>query len=150
VLAGILSGRSGRLQRALVERGLAFAAGAGHDAGRRGGLFAVEIEARGDTAPQALVDAWDAELARLLAAPPTAAEMERVRNQVTTGAWRGMREPLDFALRLLVADAQGGWRALEAWPRAVLAVEPGDVQRVARRYLVADRRLVARLTRSPR
>jgi len=30
----------------------------------------------------------------------------------------------------------------------VLAVEPADVQRVARRYLVADRRLVARLTRS--
>ena len=148
VLAGILSGRSGRLQRALVERGLAFAAGARHDVGRRGGLFAVEIEARGDAAPQALVEAWDAELARLLAAPPTAAEMERVRNQVTTGAWRGMREPLDFALRLLVADAQGGWRSLENWPRAVGAVELADVQRVARRYLAADRRLVARITRS--
>jgi predicted Zn-dependent peptidase len=150
VLAGILSGRTGRLQRALVEPGLAFAAGARHDSGRRGGLFAVEIEARGDTAPQALVEAWDAELARLLAAPPSAAEIERVRNQVTTGAWRGMREPLDLALRLLVADAQGGWRSLEAWPRAVLAVEPADVQRVARRHLAADRRLVARITRSAR
>jgi len=74
--------------------------------------------------------------------------MERVRNQVTTGAWRGMREPLDFALRLLVADAQGGWRSLESWPRAVLAVEPADVQRVARRYLTPERRLVACITRS--
>ena len=151
VLAGILSGRSGRLQHALVvERGLAFAAGARHDSGRRGGLFAVELESRGESAPQALVEAWDGEVARLLAAPPTAGEMERVRNQVTTGAWRGMREPLDFALRLLVADAQGGWRSLDSWPRAVLAVEPADVQRVARRYLVSERRLVARITRSAR
>lgn len=151
VLAGILAGRSGRLQRALVaERGLAFAATAGQESGRRGGAFTIEIEARSGVAPPALVEAWDAELARLLAAPPSADEMERVRNQVTTGAWRGMREPLDFALRLLVADAQGGWRSLETWPRAVLAVEPAEVQSVARRYLVADRRLVARITRSER
>ena len=150
VLAGVLAGRSGRLQRALVERGLAFSAAVRHEVGRRGGAFVLELEPRSEVAPQALVDAWDAELARLLAAPPTAEEMERVRNQVTTGAWRGMREPLDLALRLLVADAQGGWRSLESWPRAVLAVEPADVQRVARRYLVADRRLVARITRSAR
>jgi len=107
----------------------------------------VELEARVGTAPQALVEAWDVELARLAAEPPTADEIERVRNQVTTDAWRGMREPLDFALRLLVADAQGGWRSLESWPRAVLAVVPADVQRVARRHLVAERRLVARITR---
>ncbi|HET9766495.1 MAG TPA: pitrilysin family protein [Thermoanaerobaculia bacterium] len=150
VLAGVLAGRSGRLQRALIERGLAFSAAVRHDVGRRGGAFVLELEPRSDVAPQALVEAWDAELARLLAAPPTAEEMERVRNQVTTDAWRGMREPLDLALRLLVADAQGGWRSLESWPRAVLAVEPADVQRVARRYLVADRRLVARITRSVR
>jgi zinc protease len=150
VLAGVLAGRSGRLQRVLVERGLAFAAAVRHDVGRRGGVFVLELEPRSAVAPQALVEAWDAELARLLAAPPTAEEMERVRNQVTTDAWRGMREPLDLALRLLVADAQGGWRSLESWPRAVLAVEPADVQRVARRYLVAERRLVARITRSAR
>ncbi|HEV8238650.1 MAG TPA: pitrilysin family protein [Thermoanaerobaculia bacterium] len=157
VLAGILGGRTGRLQRALVDRGLAFAANAQHESGRRGGALILELEARGSASPQQLVEGWDAERARLLAAPPTADEMERVRNQVTTGAWRGMREPLDFALRLLVADAQdprgvpdGGWRSLEGWPRAVLAVEPADVQRVARRYLVPERRLVARITRSQR
>jgi predicted Zn-dependent peptidase len=150
VLAGVLAGRSGRLQRALVESGLAFSAAVRHDVGRRGGVFVLELEPRSAVAPQALVEAWDAELARLLAAPPTAEEMERVRNQVTTDAWRGMREPLDLALRLLVADAQGGWRSLESWPRAVLAVEPAEVQRVARRYLVAERRLVARITRSAR
>lgn len=150
VLAGILAGRSARLQRKLVDSGLAFAATARHESGCRGGAFTVEIEARGGVAPQTLVAAWDAELARLLAAPPTAEEMERVRNQVTTDAWRGMRDPLDFALRLLVADAQGGWRSLESWPRAVLAVEPADVQRVAHRYLVVDSRLVTRISRSER
>src|SRR6185503_7070978 len=148
VLAGVLSGRSGRLQRGLVQgRPLAFAASARHDAGRQGGAFVVELEAREGVAPQALVDAWDAEAERLRSAPPSPDELLRVRNQVTTEAWRGMREPIDFALRLLAADAQGGWRSLEAWPASVLAVSGDDVQRVARQYLGAERRLVVRVTR---
>ena len=147
----MLAGRGGRLHRNLVvARGLAFSAAAFHDADRRGGSFAVEIEAAG-TAPAALlVEAWDAEVARLVAEPPEDGELERVRNQVTTDAWRGLREPLDFALRLLVADAQVGWRTLETWPAAVLAVDAGAVQRVAREYLQPSRRVVARVTREPR
>lgn len=151
VLAGVLSGRTGRLHQALVlTSGLAFSAGAHHDARRRAGAFVVELEARGETTPQQLVAAWDAELAKLLAAPPAAEELERVRNQVTTGAWRGLRHPLDFALRLMVADAQDGWRAIERWPAAVRAVDAAAVQRVAARYLRPDRRLVARLAREGR
>ena len=151
VLAGLLSGRTGRLHQELVlARGLAFSAGARHEARRRAGVFTVELETRGETAPQDLVAAWDAELARLLASPPTAEELERVRNQVTTGAWRGLREPLDFALRLMVADAQDGWRAIGGWPARVRAVDAAAVQRVAAEYLRADRRLVARLQREPR
>jgi predicted Zn-dependent peptidase len=151
VLAGVLSGRTGRLHRGLVvERGLAFSAGARHEARRRGGVFAVELEARGAVAPRELVAAWDAELARVQAAPPAAEELERVRNGVTLGAWRGLRAPLDFALRLLVADAQGGWRSIETWPTAVQAVDAAAVQRVATQYLRADQRLVARIARGPR
>jgi zinc protease len=148
VLAGVLAGRSGRLHRSLVQqRSLAFAAAARHEVGRQGGAFAVELEARGATTPQALVEAWDSEVARLHAVPPSADELLRVRNQVTTDAWRGMREPIDFALRLLVADAQGGWRAIESWTAAVLAVQAEDVQRAARKYLAPERRLVVRVVR---
>jgi predicted Zn-dependent peptidase len=152
VLAGVLAGRSGRLHRALVQptgeqTALAFSASARHDSGRRGGALVVEIEARGATPAPELLAAWDAEVARLQGEPPGAEELLRVRNQATTAAWRGMREPLDLALRLLVADAQDGWRSLESWPAAVLAVEPAEVQRVARRYLAPEQRLVARVTR---
>jgi zinc protease len=148
VLAGVLAGRSGRLHRTLVlERGLAFGALARHDTGRRAGFFAIELETRGEVAPAELVVAWDEEVARLQAAPPTAEELTRVRNQVTTGAWRGLREPLDFALRLLHADAQAGWRTLETWPATVSAVTGEEVRRVAREYLAPDRRLVVHATR---
>jgi zinc protease len=148
VLAGVLAGRGGRLHRNLVlARGVAFGAGAFHEAGRQGGSFTVEIEAARGAPAEVLVEAWDAELARLEAEPPDAAEMERVRNRVATDAWRGLREPLDLALRLLVADAQEGWRALETWPAAVRAVDAASVQRVAREYLRPGGRVVARLTR---
>jgi zinc protease len=148
VLAGVLSGRGGRLHRHLVlGRGVAFSAGAFHDAGRQGGSFSVEIEAAGNAPTELLVEAWDAELARLSGEPPGPAELERVRNQVTTNAWRGMRDPLDFALRLLVADAREGWRALETWPAEVRRVDVEALQRVAARYLQPGRRVMARMTR---
>jgi predicted Zn-dependent peptidase len=150
VLAGVLNGRTGRLYRGLVERGLALSAGARNETRRQGGVFAVDLETRGETTPQELVAAWDKELARLLAEPPTAEELDRVRNSVTTGAWRALREPLGFALRLMVADAQGDWRTIERWPADVRAVDAVAVQRAARQYLSADRRIVARLTRERR
>jgi zinc protease len=150
-LAGVLAGRGGRLHRRLVlERGLADSAAAYHQAGRQGGSFTVVLEAAGSAPPAELVAAWDAELAALEGLPPDAAEMRRVRNQVTTDAWRGLREPLDLALRLLVADAQVGWRTLETWPAAVAAVTAADLQRVAREYLQPGRRVVARVTREAR
>ena len=102
---------------------------------------------------------------RAKARPLQAAEIERVHNQVTTDAWRGMRDPLDLALRLLVADAQslvtqngfatenglatenGGWRALETWPAEVLQVDAAAVRRVAERYLRQGDRVIVRVTR---
>jgi zinc protease len=148
VLAGVLAGRGGRLHRRLVvERGLAFAAGAFHQVGRQGGSFTVTVESAGAAPPAALVEAWDEELRVLQGRPPDDAELRRVRNQATTDAWRGLREPLDLALRLLVADAQGGWRALETWPAAVLGVDAAAVQRVARDYLQPSRRVVSHVTR---
>jgi zinc protease len=143
VLAGLLSGRSGRLHRRLVlDRPLAFAAWAEHLTRRRGGVFGVTVEGREGSSPAALAAAWEEELARLFAEPPAPAELERVRNQVTTDAERRRREPLGVLVQLLTAEALGGWRDLAGWTERALAVGGDDLRRVTERYLRPERRAV--------
>lgn len=143
VLAGLLNGRTGRLYRSLVvDRQAAFAAFALHNPQRQGGLFGVTLEAKGETRPADLVAAWEGELEKILAGPISDRELEKVKNQITTDAWRRLSDPLELALRLLSYDAQGGWEQINRWPEATLAVTADDVRRVAATYLQPQRRTV--------
>jgi predicted Zn-dependent peptidase len=142
VLAGLLNGRTGRLYRSLVlGQGIAFAAYAEHDAARRGGSFSVILESKGETTPEALVAAWDAELDKLRREPVPERELQKVKNQILTESWRGMSDPLALALRLLSADALGDWRELDRWPTATQAVTAVDVQRVVGAWLDPGKRV---------
>jgi predicted Zn-dependent peptidase len=151
VLAGVLNGRTGRLYKSLVlGQGIAFAAYAEHDAARRGGSFSVILESKGGATPEALLAAWDAEVDRLRREPVPDRELQKVKNQVLTDAWRGMSDPLALTLRLLSADALGGWRELDRWPEATLAVTPADVQRVVAAWLDPGKRTVGVFARGRR
>ena len=150
VLAGLLSGRTGRLHRSLVlERRIAFSASAQHAALERAGSLDVVAEARGETTAAELEAACREELALLLEAPVPPRELQKVKNQITADAWRQLRDPLALAMRLLAYATLGDWRHLERWPGRVAAVTAEDVQRVARTYLTADRRGVALISRVP-
>jgi len=151
VLAGLLNGRTGRLYRSLVlGQGIAFAAYAEHDAARRGGSFSVVLESRGATTPEALVAAWDAELDRLRRDPVPERELQKVKNQILTDSWRRLEDPLALALGLLAADTRGGWRELDRWPEATLAVTPADLQRVVSTWLKPEQRMVGIFERGRR
>lgn len=148
LLAGVLNGRSGRLHRSLVlEREIAFAAGAGQYSSRRAGYFGFEAETRGQAAPEALVEAWDEELARLMAKPIPEHEIQRVKNQVTADAYRRIREPEEMMKRLLVYAGMGSWREVDEAPRRVLGVGEAEVRRSAAKYLTPERRRVALIYR---
>jgi len=143
VLAGVLNGRTGRLYRSLVlAQGKAFAAWAEHDAARRGGSFSVVLEPRGEATADDLVTVWDAELDRLRREPVGEHELEKVKNQILTDAWRRMSDPLSLALHLLAADGLGDWRELDRWPEKTLEVTPADLQRVAGAWLDPRKRTV--------
>jgi predicted Zn-dependent peptidase len=143
ILAGLLNGRTGRLYRSLVvDRQAAFAAYAAHNPQRRGGLFGVTLEAKGEVKPAELVTAWDGELEKIRTGPIPDRELEKVKNQITTDAWRRLSDPLEVALRLLSYDAQGDWEHINRWPSATLAVTAEDVRRVAAAYLKPELRTV--------
>jgi predicted Zn-dependent peptidase len=149
VLAGVLNGRTGRLYRSLVlGREIAFAASAAQNALHRAGYFSFTAEAKGETTPENLLVAWDSELQRLTTEPIPESELEKVQNRLTADAFRRLKDPVSLLQQLLVYDALGDWRHLNRWPAEVLAVEPDQIQEVARRYLKPADRTVAFFRRS--
>ena len=144
VLAGVFNGRTGRLYRSLVEgREIAFAASAAQGSLHRAGYFSFAAEAKGETTPEQLLGAWDSELQRLTSEPISDSELEKVQNRMTANAFRRLKDPVTLLQQLLVYDALGDWHHLNRWPAEVLAVEPEQVQAVARRHLKPADRTIA-------
>src|SRR5690606_6429601 len=144
VITQVLAGQGGRLFLELRDRrGLAYSVSALAVEGAAPGFFAVTI----GTAPEKLPEARrsiEEELAKLVAAPPAAEELERARRYLIgnfeidrqRSAVRAAHMAID-ALHGLGADAQRRYAA------QVAAVTADDVLRVARRVIDLDRAVVA-------
>jgi predicted Zn-dependent peptidase len=144
VLAGVLNGRTGRLYRSLVlENGLAYSASVLQHPLRRAGSFLFSGESRGSTDPAELRPAWDAQVDRLAAEPIPAAELEKVKNQITAEAYRRLQNSTSLMRQLLIYDGLGEWRHINDWPERILRVSAPEIGEVARRYLAEGRPAVA-------
>ena len=140
----LFSGRSSRVHRALVqEQELATDVRGWVGTFRDPGLFEVYATARPGKTAKALLVALDAELAKVVAAPPTAAELEKIKARVELALVQsletagGKAEQIGFYDTVL-GDPSGAFARLEAYRR----VSAGDLLRVARRYLDPARRTV--------
>jgi zinc protease len=138
VLAQVLAGgKNSRLQRRLIfEEQIAQDVGAFNWSKLLAGDFYVRIMARQGVELDRIEAAVVEEIARLAATPPTAEEMERVRNSNETAFVRALERVSGKADRLneylyYTGDAGFAERDLQRY-RAVTAA---DVQRVARDYL---------------
>jgi predicted Zn-dependent peptidase len=141
VLVGALNGRTGRLYRSLVvEQGIAYSAFAQQSAQRWAGSFSFSGETKGESRPEEVLAAWDREAARLAAEPISAAELARVKNQVTADAYRRRKDPSSLLLQLLMAEGFGGFRLVDEGPRRALAVTVEEVRAAVERYLRPESR----------
>lgn len=147
VLDAILSaGKSSRLYNSLVyEKRIATTIFSNADLPAEPGMFMTgAIMASGHDIAEGEA-ALLAEVARLQAQPPSAAELEEARNELVAGQLRE-RETIDgrgFALGYALMTEGDAARA-NTELAALQAVTAADVQRVARRYLAADRRMTIR------
>lgn len=88
------------------------------------------------------------ELEKLAQAPPTAAELERVRNQVEAGSIERLQDNFGLAFQLSRSEALWyDWRRTFRDDAAAERVTGADVQRVARLYFSKSNRTVATLVR---
>lgn len=88
------------------------------------------------------------ELDKLSREPPTAAELERVRNQVQAGTIERLQDNFGLAFQLSESEALWyDWRQTFRDDAAVARVSAADVQRVAGAYFAKSNRTVATLVR---
>jgi predicted Zn-dependent peptidase len=148
ILAGILNGRTGRLDKVLVLPGDAVATSADASAGgllspqKYAGAFTVEAEAK-EGKPLADVEkGLLGEIEKLKTTPVPAEELQKVKNNVAAAALRHLSSNHFIMFQLLAYDGYGDWREMNEAPKKLAAVTAEDVQRVARKYLTAENQAV--------
>jgi zinc protease len=144
VLATILSGQGGRLFVELRDkRGLAYRVSAFSVEGVDPGYFAVYIA----TSPENLAVARsgiEEELAKIAATPVPKTELERAKRYLVGAHEISLQRRAALASTLSFHEAYGvGWDEYRRYAPGILAVSAADVQRVAKKYLVRERAIVA-------
>jgi len=139
VLAAILSsGESSRLHQRLVRKDhLAIAAGGLVEALEDPGLFIVYAAYLPDRDPGKVQRALMEEIARVRAAPVSAEELDKAKNQAAAGYIFGLQTVYGIATELGEFQyVNGDWREFLKGASRYLAVTAADVERVARKYLI--------------
>ncbi|MFC3126980.1 M16 family metallopeptidase [Pseudoroseomonas globiformis] len=138
VLSHLLGGGQGsRLHRALVESGVAVSAGCSYDGDSLGtGTLDLFVTPRRDTPAERVEQTVQAEIARLLDAGVTEAEVTRSIRQLTAGTLLAL-DSLGTAPRILGSGIATGMalEQIEFWPSHIRAVTPGQVTEAARYVL---------------
>jgi predicted Zn-dependent peptidase len=136
VLTEILSGRTGRLYKALVESA-AIATGqpyAYQGAQRYAGSVEIGAELADGVGHQQVEAALLAEIDRLKTEPVTERELAKVKNQNLANSFRRLQSNFYLLLQLLFYDVLGGWEYINTSPGKIQAVTAEDVMRVANSY----------------
>jgi len=140
----LTGGDASRLHRLLVEeRKLAIEVGSGWSEGFDPNIYSIYATLAGGASTAELERVINEELARLLAAGVTPAELARAKNLVAAGFWRGVAT-LDGRAQLLgeYAVLHGDYRKLFAAPDAYERVTAAQLLAVARDVFKPQQRTV--------
>jgi predicted Zn-dependent peptidase len=155
ILAGILSGKSGRLYKSLViEKEIALSGStrgmmgsslhvdAEQDSRKYGGYFAVSAEGKDDTSPEELRDAIYEILEDLKENPVTEYELEKVKNQVIANNVQRIKRFQGIGLMFYLGSyaALGDYSEFNVGMDKLLTVTAEDIQRVANKYFDTSKR----------
>jgi predicted Zn-dependent peptidase len=143
LLTDILSGRTGRLYKGLVQgRELANDVQASVALKKYAGFVQVEAVVKDGKDPAAVEAGIYEELERLAREPVPDAELQKVKNQAKANAYRRLSSPFFIALQLMYYDGLGDWKYINSYSDEVDRVTAADLQRVARSHFTKENRTV--------
>lgn len=153
ILAAVLDGGdSARLSRELVRgKEIAAVADASYDAfSRLPDMFLLDGTPTDDYSIAQLEKAFKEQVEQIRNEPVSAAELERVINQVVASKVFELDSVFYQAMQIGMLESMGmGWRLLDEHVERLRAVTPEMIQQVARKYLHDDNLYVAELDPLP-
>lgn len=144
ILGSVLSGRTGRLYKALVlQQAVANNAFAFGDSRKYEGYFQLMGIAKPGKTPEEVEQALYKEVERIQKELVDARELQKVKNQYAAGVFRGIQSNFGLMVQLLLRDNNRGWETLNTDPARHQAVTPEDIRRVANTYFKPENRTIA-------
>jgi len=144
ILGSVLSGRTGRLYKALVlQQAVANSASAFGNSRKYEGYFQLSGVAKPGKAPEDVEQALYKEIERMQKELVDAKELQKVKNQYAANNFRGIESNFGLMVQLLVRDNNRGWETINTDPARSQAVTPEDIQRVANTYFKPENRTIA-------
>jgi predicted Zn-dependent peptidase len=144
VLSDILSDRTGRLYRSLVEE-KQLATGEPYafiQPMKLAGYFEVGAELADGATHEGVEGALLAEIERLKTEPVPERELQKVKNRSLANSYRRLQSNMGLLIQLMMYDALGDWRYLNESAARIQQVTPDDVLAAANRYFPASGRNV--------
>jgi predicted Zn-dependent peptidase len=144
VLSEILSDRTGRLYRSLVEeKNLATGEPYAYiEPMRLAGYSEIGAELADGATHEAVEGALLAEIERLKTEPVPERELQKVKNRSLANSFRRLQSNMGLLIQLMMYDALGDWRYLNESAARIQQVTPDDVRAAAERYFPATGRNV--------
>lgn len=144
VMAAVLNGRTGRLQKSLVlKQGIASNAFTRQESKKYEGLFELRGVAKPGHTPEEVEQALYKEIERLQKEPVGSEELQKVKNQDAANSFRRLQSSFALMFQLLIADSNQGWQTINTDPAKLQAVTADDIKRAANSYFAAENRTVA-------
>lgn len=135
---------SGRLYKALVTTGKAFAVGAGANQHMDPGLMLASAGVRTEKPLEDAVEGMLATFEEIKTKPFTDEEVNRARSQWLKGFELALNDSEQVALGLTTWQAQGDWRLLFLHRDRIRKVTADEVQKAALKYFIPSNRTVGR------
>ena len=142
VMTSVLSGRTGRLYKAMVEEE-ALASGqpyAVFSAQKYAGSTEIGAELADGVTHEQAEAALLAEIEKLKNEPVSDRELAKVKNQSLADSFRRLQSNFYLLFQLLIYDVLGSWDFINTSPAMVQAVTAEDIMRVANTYFPAEGR----------
>ena len=136
VIAGIFSGRSGRLYRRLVDKeGLCTSVDAENDEKLFDGSFQISAELKADADPAKVERIIREEIALMAATPPSAVEMRRITNEIRMSFVSDLKNLEGLSDRLAMFERLRSWKDMISYPDSIASVKAEEIPAVVKAYL---------------
>lgn len=145
VLAGVLSGgKSSRIYKSLIdEKRIALSADASYSSlGKYPSLFYLDATALPGKALDEVEKALYEEVEKIKKEPPSEREVQKAKNQIEASFLMGQDSLFFQAEIVAMFEMLGDQKLKDRYFEGIRKVTPADVQRVARKYLIEDKRTV--------